>query len=91
MTFHNGEKDELKDVIKHIKPETIQPIGNHPQKLQHIKTKLETPCKSMWDPTKIKRFGIMRSLWQVHMPKRVKLINSRSELMNCVGFRGKTF
>jgi hypothetical protein len=47
MTFHNGEKDELKDVIKHTKPETIQPIGNHPQKLQHIKTKLETPCKSM--------------------------------------------
>jgi hypothetical protein len=59
--------------------------------LQHIKTKLETPCKSMWDPTKIKRFGIMRSLWQVHMPKRVKLTNSKSELKNYASFWGRGF
>jgi hypothetical protein len=26
--------------------------------------------------------------WQVHTPKRVKLIDSKGELMNCIGFKG---
>ncbi len=43
MTFHNGEQNELNDVIKNTKSKTVRPTGNHPPKLQHIKTKLETP------------------------------------------------
>ncbi len=62
MTFHNGEENELNDVMKHTKPKTIQPTGNHPPKLQHIKTKPKTPCESMWDLTKKKLFGIIRLL-----------------------------
>ncbi len=33
VTFHNGEQNELEDVIKNIELETIQPIRNHPSEL----------------------------------------------------------
>jgi len=62
MTFHNGEQNELNDVIKHTKLKIIRPTRNHPPKLWHIKTKPKLPCKSMWDLTKKKLFGIMRLL-----------------------------
>jgi hypothetical protein len=38
-----GSKNELEDVTKNIELETIQPIGNHPSELRHIKIELETP------------------------------------------------
>jgi hypothetical protein len=61
MTFHNGEQNELEDIIENIKPKIAQPIRNHPLELQCMKTKPKTPRKPMWDP-KRKLFGTMRSL-----------------------------
>jgi len=40
---------------------------------------------------KMKFFSTMKTSWQVHMPKRVKLIDSKGELMNNVSFRGRSF
>jgi hypothetical protein len=33
MTFHNEEQNELEDVTKNTKSETVWPIENHPPKL----------------------------------------------------------
>ncbi len=48
-TFHNGEQNELKNVIKNIEPKDKQPITNHPPKLWHIKIELETSRELIWD------------------------------------------
>jgi hypothetical protein len=39
---------------------------------------------------KIVFFGTMRLLWQVHMRKKTRLINSKNELMNCPNFKGRS-
>jgi hypothetical protein len=62
MTFHSGEQNELEGITKNIELKTIQPIGNHPPKLWHIKIELETPQESMWDPTEKKLFGTVKPL-----------------------------
>jgi len=33
MTFHSGEQNKLKDIIKNIELETIRPVQNHLLKL----------------------------------------------------------
>jgi hypothetical protein len=63
MTFHNGEQNELDDVTKNTKLETIWPIKNHPLELWHSKTKLKARQESMWDPT-IKKIGTKKLLQQ---------------------------
>ncbi len=89
MTFHSGVPKKLEDVIENIESKIIQPIGNHPLKLWCMKTKPNTPWESMWDLTKKVKISTMRSLRQVHTLKRTKLIDSKDELMNCVGFPRK--
>ncbi len=54
--FHNGEQNELEDILKNIEPKTVWPPWNHPPKLKCIKTKLETPWEPIWDPIENKTF-----------------------------------
>jgi len=82
MIFRNLEHNELEDTIKNIELEVRWPSKNHPSKLQHIKIKPETSQNQFGTLLKIKFFSTMKPLWQVHMPKRVKLIDSKGELMN---------
>jgi hypothetical protein len=45
----------------------------------------------MWDFIDKFFFGTVRPLRQLHMPKRVKLIESGGELMNYASFQGRSF
>jgi len=82
MTFHIGEQNELEDVTKNTEPKTIQPIRNYPPELQRIKIKLKIPREPIWDPIGKTLFAAMKSLWQVHMLEKTKLINYKGKLMN---------
>jgi hypothetical protein len=62
MTFHSGEKNKLKDIIENIELKMIRPIGNHPLKLRHIKTKPKTSRDLIWDPIENKTFWYHETL-----------------------------
>jgi hypothetical protein len=89
-TFHCGEWNKVEDVTKNIELKIIWPTRNHPPELQCIKIELEIPWELIWDPIDFYFFGTMRLLWQVHTPKRTKLIHPKGELMNYVDFKGKS-
>jgi precorrin-6B methylase 1 len=49
VTFHNGEQNELEDVIENTKSKIVWPTKNHPSKLQRITTELEIPQEPIWE------------------------------------------